>query len=242
MNKNLLNLPNLLTSINLVCGVLAIINVVTSANVQLVAILIFTSLVCDFLDGFVARALKINSLIGKELDSLADVVTFGVFPAVLMCKLIGESTSASFAWNFESYLPYVGLIIAAFSALRLAKFNLDERQSDCFYGLATPANTIFVLSFWLVKSYHPTSALATFLQNTYLLIGLTLILSYLLISEVKLIAFKFKDFSWEKNKYRFMIMAVSVVLIAILGVLGIPFAMIAYIGISVLQNILEPKN
>lgn len=231
------NIPNLLTSLNLFCGILAIIVTITTQDIFLASCLIIISLIADFLDGFAARALKVASGIGKELDSLADCVTFGVFPGVVMTLLIGKSYSADFHW--ELGLPFVGIIICVFSALRLAKFNLDERQSDCFYGLATPANTIFVLSLWLIKVYYPDSYITQLFHKTEILLLFVPVLSYLLISELRLIAFKFKDFSWDKNKYRFIVVILALLLLGIFQLLALPFVVLMYILVSVTQNILE---
>lgn len=234
----LFTLPNLLTCLNLTCGVLAIISFCTG-NQEIAPFLICISLVADFLDGFVARLLKINSPIGKELDSLADVVTFGVFPGVVMMTLLRDTLLFT---GFEGigYLPFWAIVwIPAFSALRLAKFNLDERQSDCFYGLNTPANTIFILSLWLVHHYQPEYLPAQNATAFWLLFALTPVLAFLLVSELKLLAFKFKNFTWQDNKWRFIVLIVGVILIASLGLLGIPLAVISYMLISLLSNFIK---
>ncbi len=232
----LFTLPNLLTCLNLTCGVLAIICFCTSKQ-EAAPILVAISLVADFLDGFVARALKINSPIGKELDSLADVVTFGVFPGVVMLYLLAETYPSGDFFKLKE-IPTLAfwaiLWIPSFSALRLAKFNLDERQSDCFFGLNTPANTIFVLSLWLVHHFRPEYLPKENAIAFWGLFALTPILAFLLVSELKLLAFKFKNLSWQDNKYRFLVLIVGGMLIASLGLLGIPLAVVAYILISLL--------
>lgn len=237
----LFTIPNLLTCLNLTCGVLAIIGFCTG-NQETAPILIGISLVADFLDGFVARLLKINSPIGKELDSLADVVTFGVFPGVVMMYLLAETYPSGDFFKMRE-IPNLAfwaiLWIPAFSALRLAKFNLDERQSDCFYGLNTPATTIFVLSLWLVHHYRPEYLPKENATVFWSLFVLTPILGFLLISELKLLAFKFKNFTWQDNKWRFMVLITAVILIASLGLIGIPLAVISYILISLLSSYIK---
>lgn len=232
MNIRLFTIPNLLTCLNLVCGVAAIICAV-HREVEYASLLIGISLVADFLDGFMARLLKVSGPVGKELDSLADVISFGAFPGVVMVYLLAESkTEGTFAGEIP-WFAWSGLIIAAFSALRLAKFNLDTRQTDCFLGLATPANTIFILSIWIVKDHYPDTMIATFASQIYTLFAIIPIVSYLLISEVKLIAFKFKDLSFANNKFRFILMALCLVLLAVFRVKALPFLVPLYILVSI---------
>lgn len=234
----LFSIPNLLTCLNLTCGVLAIVFFLKGQK-EIAPILICISLAADFLDGFTARLLKISSPIGKELDSLADVVTFGVFPSIVMMYLLAATypyPKGDFdEWGDIPGLAFWAIIwIAPFSALRLAKFNLDERQSDCFYGLNTPANTIFILSLWLVHHFCPQYIPERNGIAFWTLFALSPILAFLLISELKLLAFKFKNFTWQDNKWRFMVLIVAIPLIAILGWLGIPLAVISYIIISII--------
>ena len=184
------HLPNFLTCCNLLCGCFGIVFLLEDRGVP-AAYFVWAAGVFDFLDGFVARLLKYSSPIGKELDSLADMVTFGVLPALIMYKLIGaNSTSEVF--------PYIGFMIAAFSALRLAIFNIDTRQTDSFIGLNTPSNTFFISALPLLPA-----AVTSWLFNQWILIAITVVFSLLLVSPLEFFALKFKNYSWKENKLRF---------------------------------------
>ena len=175
------HLPNFLTCCNLICGCLGIVFVLENRAIP-AAYLVWLAGIFDFFDGFAARMLKVSSPIGKELDSLADVVSFGVLPSLVMYKLITASTDSS-------VLPYIGFTIAVFSALRLAIFNVDETQRDSFRGLNTPANTLFITSLPLLYNH-----VGRWLYQTEVLIAITLIFSFLLVSRIQFFAFKFKSF------------------------------------------------
>ena len=184
------------------------------------AYFVWAACVFDFLDGFAARVLKTTSAIGKELDSLADVVSFGVLPALVMYSLIAESISSEI-------VPFIGFSIAIFSALRLAVFNVDETQSDSFKGLNTPANTIFITSLPLVREEF-----GDWLYQPSILIIITLVFSLLLVSRIEFFAFKFKNYSWADNRIRFIFLLLSALLLALFQVTGIPFIIIMYILFS----------
>lgn len=179
-----------------------------------------------FFDGFAARLLKVSSPIGKELDSLADVVSFGVLPALVMYKLIGANTSIG-------WLPYLAFIIAAFSAVRLAIFNVDETQRDSFKGLNTPANTIFITSLPLLPPN-----VGSWLYQDWLLILITVVFSLLLVSRIEIFAFKFKNYSWADNRMRFTFLLLSVLLIGLFQVAALPLIILLYIGLSIGNNVL----
>ena len=236
------HIPNFLTSLNLVCGVLALMAIVQE-QINAAAALIAAALVFDFLDGFVARLLGVHSPRGKELDSLADVVPFGVGPGVVMALLIQHSLGETFPpeigmsmFSGNGWFFLAGLLIAVFSALRLAKFNLDERQSDAFYGLATPANTLLVLSFWLITDKQPDSWLAQNLNHPGVWIAASLLLSWLLIAEIRLIAFKFKSYALRDNPYRYLLIFSGILLLAMFQYMAIPFLILLYFLLSTLQN------
>ena len=150
------HIPNALTCGNLICGVFGILQVF-EGNLETASILIGIALVCDWLDGFVARLLHVSSPIGKELDSLADMVTFGVLPAFMLLKLIENScvSGTCTVGLFGFYKPYIALALAVFSALRLAKFNVDTRQSESFIGVPTPANGMVVASLPMILKFNP---------------------------------------------------------------------------------------
>ena len=223
------HLPNFLTCCNLICGCLGIVFVLENRGIP-AAYLVWLAGIFDFFDGFAARMLKVSSPIGKELDSLADVVSFGVLPSLVMYKLITESTDSS-------VLPYVGFTIAVFSALRLAIFNVDETQRDSFRGLNTPANTLFITSLPLLYNH-----VGRWLYQTEVLIAITLIFSFLLVSRIQFFAFKFKNFRWEDNRIRFTFLILAVLLLITLQVLAIPIIIILYVVLSLLENTLSGRK
>jgi CDP-diacylglycerol---serine O-phosphatidyltransferase len=223
------HLPNFLTCCNLLCGCLGIVFLLENKNVP-AAYFVWAAAVFDFFDGFAARWLNVSSAIGKELDSLADVVSFGVLPSMIMYRLISDHSTME-------VLPYVAFSIAAFSALRLAIFNVDTRQSDSFIGLNTPANTLFISSLPLLPE-----SIGVWLYQDWALVIITLVFSLLLVSPIRFFALKFKDFSWGRNKTRFIFLAISVVLLPVLGVAAIPLIILLYITISLLQQLFLREN
>lgn len=223
------HLPNFLTCCNLICGCLGIVFLLENRGVP-AAYFVWAAGLFDYFDGFVARLLKVSSPIGKELDSLADVVSFGVLPALVMYKLIGEHSTSE-------VLPYIGFTIAAFSALRLAIFNIDETQTDSFKGLNTPANTLFITSLPLLPP-----AMGEWLYQPWLLVGITLVFSLLLVSRIEIFALKFKNFTWADNKIRFTFLLLAVLLLAVFQVTAIPFIILLYIGLSLGVNAFSKKN
>ena len=236
----------MLTATNLFCGTIAIIFIVND-QIAGAALMVVLALIMDFLDGFVARMLGVSSPIGKELDSLADMVTFGVVPGFIMARLIQESLGAAFppAVIFSSSpLPWflVALLIPVFSALRLAKFNLDTRQSDAFYGVPTPANTILILSFWLIHAYNPDHFLAQWLSNPWVLMVLSVVCSYMLVMDVRLLALKFKNFSVADNLFRYILIGSAILLLVLFQYVGIPFIILLYLVLSVIDNLRNPQT
>lgn len=213
------HLPNFLTCCNLFCGCLGIVFLLEDKGIP-AAYFVWAACVFDFFDGFAARMLKATSPIGKELDSLADMVSFGVLPSLVMYKLIGASTASD-------ALPYIGFLIAVFSALRLAIFNIDETQHDSFRGLNTPANTLFITSLPLISN-----SIGDFLYQTWVLIAITTVFSFLLVSRIEIFALKFKNFSWAENKLRFTFIILSVLLLAVFQLVAIPLIIILYIALS----------
>jgi CDP-diacylglycerol--serine O-phosphatidyltransferase len=240
-------IPNILTSANLFCGVLAIVFVVLG-EIRAVMLLVGLSLMFDFLDGMVARLLKVHSPLGKELDSLADMVSFGVLPGFIMARLIRQAQGfdmlpeAGYSLFDEPPTFLIAFLIPVFSALRLAKFNLDERQGDSFYGLPTPANTLWVLSFWLMTYFYPKDWLGQLLQQDWLLMGLSIVCSFLLVLEMRLIALKFKSWSWEGNRFRYLLIILSLLLLAFFQLRALPFTILVYILLSAVQNLLDNRS
>lgn len=223
------HLPNFLTCCNLLCGCLGIVFVLEGRGIP-AAYLVWLAGVFDFFDGFTARMLKVTSPVGKELDSLADVVTFGVLPSLVMYRMIAGGTDSTI-------LPYAGFIIAVFSALRLAIFNVDETQSDSFRGLNTPANTIFITSIPLLSG-----EVGRWLYSPWVLTGITVVFSLLLVSPIRFFALKFKTFRWEDNQVRFTFLALSVLLLISVQVLAIPLIILLYILLSLLYGGLTGKS
>lgn len=211
------HIPNFLTCCNLLTGCIGVVFVV-NGNISAAAYFVWVSCVFDFFDGFAARILKVSSPIGKELDSLADMVSFGLLPAMVIFKMFGGA---------HEYLPYVAFSIAIFSALRLAIFNLDETQSDSFKGLPTPANALFITAL-----SHLPGNLGLVVYDPWILCVIVIVSSYLLVSGIPLFALKFKNFSWKENKVRFTFLALCVLLLAVLKIAAIPVIILLYIALS----------
>ncbi|MFN6944698.1 MAG: CDP-alcohol phosphatidyltransferase family protein, partial [Cytophagaceae bacterium] len=198
--------------------------------------LIFLACVFDFLDGFAARLLKVMSPIGKELDSLADVVTFGVLPGIIMYRILLLNITGVYGKEYDHFWVFISLLIPVFSALRLAKFNVDTRQSEYFLGLPTPANAIFIASLALILEGASDVFVLGFLRNPYYLSAIILISSGLLVSEIRLLALKFKGFGWKENVFRYLLIIISIVLFLIFHLLSIPFIIIIYIILSLIEK------
>ena len=236
-------IPNTLTSLNLFCGCIAVLSFLNHFYYLGISLIIVAT-VADFFDGFFARLLKVQSNLGKELDSLADMVSFGFVPGtiiyVALCKSYDLNGLVDILEN-KNYIPFSGFLITIFSALRLAKFNIDTRQTSSFIGLPTPANTLFFMTIPLIWINNPTSdklinSLAT---NPILLISLVCIFSYLLVAELPLIALKFKGRQLKNNVYRYLLIALAIIDIALFGYLSIPIILVCYIilsGIETLTN------
>ncbi|MCU0339244.1 MAG: CDP-diacylglycerol--serine O-phosphatidyltransferase [Spirosomaceae bacterium] len=210
---------------NLLCGCVGIVSAFRG-DWLLAGALIFVAAVLDFLDGFVARLLNQSSPIGKELDSLADVVTFGVLPSMLIFQLLEKANPALDSVLMSS----IAFVMAVFSALRLAKFNIDTRQSDSFIGVPTPANAIVVASLPFILRFNPE--FEPWIVNQATLISYTLVMSFLLIAELPLFALKFKSFGWKGNEIKFIFLMLSVILLILLKFAAIPLIVGLYIIMS----------
>ncbi|WBO84642.1 CDP-alcohol phosphatidyltransferase family protein [Hymenobacter yonginensis] len=244
------HLPNALTCLNLLCGCVALTFILgmTPAQIEgggpsyifsadtwrplvLAAYLIGIAAIADFLDGLVARALHVSSPIGKDLDSLADMVSFGVVPGAILFKLLQQVLPM---YGLPLGLAYLAFTISIFSALRLAKFNNDTRQSDSFIGLPTPACTLVVASLPLILTYDSFGVSALIL-NPWVLLGLTLLLSGLLVAEIPLFALKFKNLTWQDNSLRFVFLLLSVGLLVGLQSAAVPLIVLLYVLLSVVR-------
>lgn len=235
----LFTFPNALTCCNLICGCMAT-GAAFHSHFTWALALIIAGAVFDFFDGLAARALGISSPIGKELDSLADVVTFGVAPSAMLFQLFGIVQYPEWLACAASWLPYTSFLIAAFSALRLAKFNLDNRQSVSFIGLPTPANALFWSS--LIVAQLPWLASPRF--NAVWLFLFMLASCFLLTSELPLFALKFKNFKWADNRIKFIFLGgVLLLLLAAvltpLGLTAVPLIILWYLLLSILAYALK---
>ena len=224
-------LPNFITLLNLLSGVLGILWVLEGQPLY-GAYFVILAAIFDFFDGFTARLLKVQSDMGKELDSLADVVSFGVIPGILLYSLTKSQTEATF-------LPYCTLIIPMLSAYRLAKFNLDTRQSDRFIGLPTPANALLLTTVPHLAARWPE--LSPWLSSPIALVIIAWLTSLLLVAELPLIALKFKNNSFTDNSYRYALLVIGAVCLIWLQLAGIPLVILAYLLLSGMENMLRKK-
>ena len=219
------HIPNALTCANLLCGCVGIVEVFHN-NMLLSCALIGLAAVFDFLDGFAARLLKVSSPIGKELDSLADMTTFGVLPAVIIYQLLVRAVPGI----EDLWIPNLAFLMAICSALRLAKFNIDPRQSDSFIGVPTPANALLVASLPFILRNHPVWE--SVIVNTTNLLVFTAVMSFLLVAELPLFALKFKSFGWAGNEVRYIFLIAAAVLLLSLGFLAVPLIVGGYVLLS----------
>ena len=224
-------LPNILTCANMVCGSLALVMAMSPDPSKLLwsCYLVGLAAVFDFLDGMVARLLKSYSEFGKHLDSLADMLSFGIVPGVIMYLLILSETNKG-----EEWLAYCGLAIPIFSALRLAKFNISDNQSDSFIGLPTPANAILIASLPLVLEVGPLPMLSI-IENPHFMAALAIVLSLLLVSRIGMFSLKLRTTKWSENKLQYLFLLLSLISILIFKQTAIPIIIILYILISTIR-------
>ncbi len=230
------HLPNLLTLMNMLSGILSI-HFFAEGKLAMAAWMVFVAAVFDFLDGFAARQLKAYSKIGAQLDSLADVVSFGVAPALLVYQLIINSHGRfTVEIGGLDILPFMAFLYPLFTGLRLAKFNVDERQSDSFLGLPSPAAAILLASLPLVKEqlYEGQSLFYMIVTNTYFYIGVVVAVCLLMVSELPLFSLKFKTKGLRGNEIRYFFLLVSLVLLVLLQFVAIPFIILIYVFLSLL--------
>lgn len=235
------HIPNFITLFNLVSGAIGIV-FIFQGHLIYASIMIYIAGIFDFFDGFAARLLKVTSDVGKSLDSLADVISFGLLPTGIIYQLlfrIIQQANPAFSLDNANYLEIgilsTALFVAVFSALRLAKFNHDSRQSEGFIGIPTPANALLISSFPFIVM-QTESVGAKLLMNLYILIPLTVILSLLLTSEIPMISLKFKSFALKNNIFRYLLIVTSIILVAIWGIASIPFIFLFYIVFSLIRN------
>lgn len=230
-NAIIRNIPNTITSCNLFCGCIAGYWAF-QGNYQLALLFIISGAVFDFFDGMTARLLHVSSPIGKELDSLADDITFGLAPAAIAFSLFKEVHYPAALEPLSGIMPYTAFLIAVFSALRLAKFNLDERQTSSFIGMPTPANALFWSS--LAVGAHDFLVSESF--NAVYLFILVIVMSLLLVAELPMFSLKFKDLSWKHNKVSYIFLLVSFPLLAVFRLSGFAAVILWYIILSLLTR------
>lgn len=223
------NLPNALTCCNLICGCIAT-GFAFSGSFGYALAFIVSGAVFDFFDGFVARLLGVSSPVGVELDSLADDITFGFAPAAIVFSLLSHTEWAFTGSLAGTLLPYLAFLMAAFSALRLAKFNLDTRQTTSFIGLPTPANALF----WSALAVGWGDVIAAWPYSPYILLLGIALSCYLMVSEIPMFALKFKSFRWADNRLRYSFILVSAALLLVMGAAGFSAAIVLYVILSVL--------
>ena len=225
MKIRLFTIPNMLTLGNLICGSSAVVALLMHADFELAFWLVVASAVFDFFDGFAARLLKSVSAIGVELDSLADMVSFGLVPSVAMFCLWDVAPSS----DLPTWMRYLTLTIVAFSALRLAKFNIDDTQTTEFCGLPTPANGLFCLSLAMLMAAGSISL------PQWAILTISIGMAYMLISPIRMFALKFKGFGWQGNEIRYSFIALCVALIAAFTRYAVPAIILLYIIISAIR-------
>lgn len=213
-------IPNLLTLGNLFCGCVGIVFVLDGFLFTGFWLMLLAALL-DFLDGFVARALKVSGELGAELDSLADAVTFGVLPSMYVFNLLLHKTD-----NY--YIPFIAFFIALMSVYRLATFNIDTEQSENFKGLPTPINAIFIASLGLIENDQINFNVPT-------LVTITVVVSLLLVSNIPLLALKFKSFGWKENQAKYILVIASIILLFVFKIVAIPLILPMYLIISFLH-------
>jgi len=235
MNIILKNIPNIFTLLNLLFGLVAII--FSFENLLISSLCIFIGIILDFFDGFFARLLNLQSDFGKQLDSFADFVTSGLAPGFILMQLIYQNENDVLIpekiFHYNNVIYLFGLLIPIFSAIRLAKFNIDENQKNNFLGLPTPAVAIFIASLPLIAQYQ----IPTFVSSSIYLIFLSIILSFLLISNIPLFSFKISQGQNQKTKIiRILFVLISIILLLIFQFVGIPFIVVLYLILSIINN------
>ena len=225
------HIPNMVTCCNLFSGCIAAVMAFQS-NYEAAILFIILGAIFDFFDGMLARLLNVSGPLGKELDSLADDITFGFAPSAIVFSLFKEVQYPEFMSGITEYFPYTAFIIAAFSALRLGKFNIDPRQSSSFIGLPTPANALFWGS--LVVGAH--SFLVSDSFNAIYLFILVILMSYLLVAELPMFSLKFKNLSWRDNKVSYIFLLICIPLLAVFRISGFAAIILWYILWSLLTR------
>lgn len=233
-------IPNLITLLNVLCGCIATVFAVYS-ELEIAAIFVFLGIFFDFFDGLAARLLNVQSELGLQLDSLADMITSGLVPGIVMFQLLKMTTvngwGETLAFDTATLLPFTGFVITMASAYRLAKFNIDENQTSSFVGLPTPANALLILSLPLILLYNSNDFLNEIILNKWFLIAITLLSAYLLNSSIALFALKFNKWSFKGNEQRYLFIILSLVLLLTVKFIAIPVIIVLYILMSLVGSL-----
>lgn len=235
------HIPNFITLLNVFCGCIATVFAVLN-KLEFAAIFVFLGIFFDFFDGLAARLLDVKSELGLQLDSLADMITSGLVPGIVMYQLLSMSQSGG--WNLDMFganseinlIALSGFIITLSSAYRLAKFNIDEDQVSSFIGLPTPANALLILSLPLILLYQDNMVLNEIILNQWFLIGLTLLSAYLLNSKIELFSFKLSNSSFKENGIKYLFLLLSLVLLITVKYLAVPLIIALYILASLAEK------
>ncbi|PJJ10991.1 CDP-diacylglycerol--serine O-phosphatidyltransferase [Flavobacterium sp. 1] len=230
------HIPNTITLLNLLCGCVALI-FVSNDKFEMAFFFVCLGIFLDFFDGFFARLFKVSGPLGLQLDSLADMVTSGVVPGFVMFKMM-QSSSIYMSEGYLQFFPYLGFIITLGSCMRLAKFNIDTRQTDSFIGLPTPANALFILSLPLVLEHYSGESLLVLeiLTEKWVLLLISLFSAYILNAEISLFSLKIKKFNFRDNALQIVFLIIAVLLLVSLNYLAIPLIIIFYVLLSVINN------
>lgn len=231
------NIPNTITCCNLISGCIATLSAFMG-EIHMALLWIIIGAIFDFFDGMSARLLHVSSPIGKELDSLADDITFGMAPAAIVFYEMGIMEYPAFLNPVQPYMPFVAFLIAAFSALRLAKFNLDERQAMGFIGLPTPANALF----WGALLVGAGDIIENTTWMVPVVIVMILLSCWLLVSEIPMFALKFKHWGWKGNEVKYLFLITCVPLLIVFGVTAFAIIIAWYVLLSALVNIRNRKQ
>ena len=221
------HIPNLLTISNLICGCIALY-FTFQGELVFTAYLIGLAAIFDFMDGAAARLLNVSNPIGKELDSLADMVSFGLVPGSVVFHLLEESPLSQYS--------FMALVIPIFSAYRLAKFNVDENQNENFIGLPTPANCLVFVSIPLITTFNSESTIAYLFEIPEILLIITILMSMALVSRINMFSLKFKNLKFQDNKFRFFLITMSIILLTWLEFSAIPIIILLYILMSLVKR------
>jgi CDP-diacylglycerol--serine O-phosphatidyltransferase len=232
------HIPNLITLLNLFCGCIAIV-FAFHRSFEMAFLFVSLGIFLDFFDGFFARLFKVSSPLGLQLDSLADMVTSGVAPGLVMYQLLLTGCVRGASWM--EFLPYLGFIITLGSCYRLANFNIDTRQTDSFIGLPTPANSLFIMSLPLVLKNTDSLLVMELLVTPWVLLGVAFFSAYILNAEIPLFSLKVKNFTFADNKIRILFLTLTVLLIVFLHYAAIPLVILLYVLLSVVNNKFSKK-